>query len=131
MENVPKTNCLKRTWKRPWKKLLFTKKCSLRVDPSDFIKHGLHHRDFLQTGSARYLFFKISESFLWGAALIIFVREVATLLKLTSLECTFQPAFFTYSNLTIETLEQCVKYVQINNKDTRTKPMALSWCLYC
>ena len=42
----------------------------------------------------------------------------------------FQPAF-TCSNLTLETLEQGVKYVEGNNKDTRTAPMALVWCLYC
>ena len=33
------------------------------------------------------------------------------------------------SKLTIETLEQGVKYVQSNNKDTRTTQMASFWCL--
>ena len=37
----------------------------------------------------------------------------------------------TYSNLTIETLEQGAKYVQVNNKDTRTTPLVSFWCLYC
>ena len=32
-----------------------------------------------------------------------------------------QPAF-TYSKLTIETLEQRVKYIKVNNKDTRATP---------
>ena len=35
-----------------------------------------------------------------------------------------QPAF-TCSNLTVETLEQGVKYVQINNKGTRTTPVVI------
>ena len=43
---------------------------------------------------------------------------------------TSQPAI-TCSNLTIKTLEQGVKYVQINNKDTRTTPFASFWFLYC
>ena len=38
---------------------------------------------------------------------------------------------FTRSKLAIETLEQGVKYVKVNNKATRTMPMALFWCLYC
>ena len=37
----------------------------------------------------------------------------------------------TCSKLTIETLEQGVKYVKVNNKDTRTTPIASFWCLYC
>ena len=41
--------------------------------------------------------------------------------------CT-QPAI---TKLTIETLQQGVKYVHINNKDTRTTPMLLFWYLYC
>ena len=32
---------------------------------------------------------------------------------------------------TIETSEQCVKFVQINNKDTRTTSITSFWCLYC
>ena len=39
-----------------------------------------------------------------------------------------QPAI---TKLTIETLQQGVKYVHINNKDTRTTPMLLFWYLYC
>ena len=39
-----------------------------------------------------------------------------------------QPAF-TCSKLTIETLDQGVKYVQSYNKGTRTTPPF--WCLYC
>ena len=42
----------------------------------------------------------------------------------------FQPAF-TCSKLTTEALEQGVKYVQVNNKDTRATEMASLWCLYC
>ena len=41
-----------------------------------------------------------------------------------------QPAF-TCSMLTIETLEQGVKYVLVNNKDTRMTPLASFWFLYC
>ena len=41
-----------------------------------------------------------------------------------------QPVF-NCSKLTTETLEQGVKYVQFNNKDTRATPMASFWCLYC
>ena len=41
-----------------------------------------------------------------------------------------QPAI-TYSKLIIETLEQGVKYVKVNNKDTRTTPVLSFWCLYC
>ena len=40
-----------------------------------------------------------------------------------------QPAFIC-SKLTIETLEQGVKYVQ-SCKDNRTAPIASFWCLYC
>ena len=40
-----------------------------------------------------------------------------------------QPAI-TYSKLTIETLEQGVKCVQVTNKDTRTMSVASIWCLY-
>ena len=36
-----------------------------------------------------------------------------------------------YSKLTIETLEQDVKYVQVNKKDTRTTLLTSFWCLYC
>ena len=36
---------------------------------------------------------------------------------------------FTCSKLTIETLEQSVKYVQVSNKDTRMMPMASFSCL--
>ena len=31
----------------------------------------------------------------------------------------------------LQTLEHGAKYVQVNNKDTRTTPVALFWCLYC
>ena len=40
-----------------------------------------------------------------------------------------EPAI-TCSKLTIETLEQGVKYVQVNNKDTRTTSMAWSEVVY-
>ena len=40
-----------------------------------------------------------------------------------------QPSI-TYSKLTIETLEQGVKCVQVTNKDTRTTSVASIWCLY-
>ena len=35
-------------------------------------------------------------------------------------------AAFTCSKLTTETLEQGVKYVEVNNKDTRTMPISLT-----
>ena len=38
---------------------------------------------------------------------------------------------FTCSKLTIETLEQGVKYVRSNNKDARRMLMTSFWCLYC
>ena len=37
---------------------------------------------------------------------------------------------FIWSKLTIEALEQCVKYGQIYSKDSRTTTMASFWCLY-
>ena len=37
----------------------------------------------------------------------------------------------TCSKLTIETLEQGVKFFKVNTKHTRTTPMASFWCLYC
>ena len=40
------------------------------------------------------------------------------------------PAKFTCSKSTIETLEKGVKYVQVNNENTRTTSMTSSWCLY-
>ena len=40
-----------------------------------------------------------------------------------------QPAI-TCSKITIETLEQGVKYV-VNNKDTRTAPLSSFWYHYC
>ena len=40
-----------------------------------------------------------------------------------------QPAI-TRSKLTIETEEQGVKYVKVNNKDTRMTPMTSLCCLY-
>ena len=42
----------------------------------------------------------------------------------------FQPTL-TYSKLTIEILKQGVKYVQVNNTDTRMTSLASLWCLYC
>ena len=42
---------------------------------------------------------------------------------------TTQPSI-TCSKLTKETLEQDVKYVKVNNKDTRMTPMASFWCPY-
>ena len=148
-ENVPKTNCLKRTFVTACKNLLikcspaghspqfyhnfitldlteefwcvhmkaslvetsFHQKMQLKSQSQRFHQKRTPPQRFFGTGFCKISLFKISESFLWGAALIIFVREAATLLKLTSLECTVQPVF-TYSNLTIETLEHCVKYVQ-------------------
>ena len=44
---------------------------------------------------------------------------------------TFTQPPITSSNLTIETLGQGAKYFKVNNKDTRTTPMASFWCLYC
>ena len=41
-----------------------------------------------------------------------------------------QPAF-TYPKLTIEILEQGDNMLKVNNKDTRTMPLASFWCLYC
>ena len=38
---------------------------------------------------------------------------------------------FTCSKLRKEELEQGVKYVQVNNKDARTRTVASFWCLYC
>ena len=38
---------------------------------------------------------------------------------------------FTCSKLTIETLEQGVKYVKVNNKGVRMTPLASFCCLYC
>ena len=37
---------------------------------------------------------------------------------------------FTCSLSTVETSEQCVKFVQVNNKDTRTMLLTTLWCLY-
>ena len=43
----------------------------------------------------------------------------------------FIPSFYS-KLLFIETKEQGVEYVfKINNKDTRTTPMASFWCIYC
>ena len=41
-----------------------------------------------------------------------------------------QPAF-TCSKLTIEILEQGVNMFKVNNKYTRTSPLATFWCIYC
>ena len=41
-----------------------------------------------------------------------------------------QPVF-TCSKSAIDTLEQGVKYVKINDKDTITTSMTSVWCLYC
>ena len=42
-----------------------------------------------------------------------------------------QPAI-TCSKLKTETVEQGMKYMfKVNNKDTRAKPLASFWCLYC
>ena len=38
---------------------------------------------------------------------------------------------FTCSKLTIETLEKGVKYIQINNKNTKTMSLTSFWCFYC
>ena len=42
-----------------------------------------------------------------------------------SFNCIFTHPAITCSKLTIETWEQGVKYVQINNKDTRTTPVSV------
>ena len=42
-----------------------------------------------------------------------------------------KPAF-SCSKPTMETSEQCVKFVfKVNNKDTRTTSLTSFWCLYC
>ena len=38
---------------------------------------------------------------------------------------------FICSKPTIKTLEKGVKYVKVNDKDTRTTSMTSYWCLYC
>ena len=38
---------------------------------------------------------------------------------------------FTCSKLTIETLKQVRNMFKVNNKDTRTTPLASFWCFYC
>ena len=38
---------------------------------------------------------------------------------------------FTCLKSAIETLEKCVKYVKVNNKDTRITSVTSFWCLYC
>ena len=51
----------------------------------------------------------------------LFSFEINSLVAYSSVDT--QPAF-TSSKLTIETLKRGVKYVQVNNKDTRTMPLA-------
>ena len=41
-----------------------------------------------------------------------------------------QPTF-TCSKLTIEPLKQVRNMFKVNNKDTRTTPLASFWCFYC
>ena len=60
---------------------------------------------------------------------LIFSEHINKTLKKRKLRVSTQPAI-TSPKLTKETLEQGVKHVQSNNKDTRMT-MALFWYLYC
>ena len=42
-----------------------------------------------------------------------------------------KPSRHLVTQKTMETREQCVKYVKVNNKDIRTTSMTSFWCLYC
>ena len=69
-------------------------------------------------------------------ALLIASHPVSTWIfkiMLTNLHTVFvltQPTF-TYSKLTIETLEEGMNMFKVNNKDTRTTPMVWFWYRYC
>ena len=81
-------------------------------------------------------FFLGNSDFVWKKLKQIFFKTILNmrssrylLVTLDTLEAAVSQPLVSCSKLTLESLEQGVKYVQIGNRDTRT--VALFWYLYC